>query len=301
MERYLSFHAWAKKTFGRKVYRLSLATGFGCPNRDGTVGRGGCSFCAEGSGAFCAPGALPMEEQLALARLAVAKKTKNAPPMGYVAYFQSYTNTHGPLEVQERLFTQALEVSDVVALGVATRPDCLPEPVLALLERLNRKKPVWVELGLQTANDRTARALNRGYPTQVYVKACQELSARGIGVVTHLILGLKGEGPEDLRRSVELAGSLSQGVKLQQLQILQGTPLAQDPWPTLSLEEYLPLLADCLRRLPPDRVIHRLWGDPDRSRLIAPGWSRDKKRVMGQVQAYLDTHNVIQGADYDPQ
>ncbi len=226
-------------------------------------------------------------------------KLKNHSQRGYIAYFQSYTNTYAPPEVLEPLFTEAMSDPSVEVLSVATRPDCLPRETVALLSRLNREKPVWVELGLQTANDATARLLNRGYPTAVYTDACRRLKQEGLEVITHLILGLPGETETDLLSSVKLAGEESHGVKLQLLHVLQGTPLAQMPYLALSREEYLHLLALAVEHLPPRCVIHRLTGDGEKKRLIAPLWSADKKGTLNAVKAYFETHDVRQGKRYE--
>lgn len=299
MERYLSLSAYLTRRFGKKLYKLPLSSGLSCPNRDGTLSHRGCIFCAEGSGAFCASPEKTIPEQLAWAKALVENKLKNAPHRGYIAYFQSYTNTYAAPHVLEPMFAQAMSDPQVEVLSVATRPDCLSEDTVALLSRLNQQKPVWVELGLQTANDRTARLLNRGYPTRVYVDACRRLRSRGIEVITHLILGLPEETEEDLLASVKLAGEESQGVKLQLLHVLRDTPLAQMPYLPLSREEYLRLLALAVEHLPPHCVIHRLTGDGDKKRLIAPLWSGDKKTTLNAVKAYFEAHDVRQGKHYE--
>ena len=288
-----------KARYGTKVYKLSLSSGSSCPNRDGTLGNKGCIFCADGSGAFSQDARLPVPEQLCRAKALVERKLKNRPEAGCIAYFQSYTNTYAPPEVLEPLFLEAMADPSVEVLSVATRPDCLPEETVALLSRLNRQKPVWVELGLQTANDATARLLNRGYATEVYVDACRRLKREGIEVITHLILGLPEESEEDLLASVHLAGKESDGVKLQLLYVLKGTALARMPYEALSLPAYLRLLALAVEHLPPACVIHRLTGDGEKARLIAPLWSADKKRVLGEIGSYFERHDVRQGKRYE--
>ena len=213
--------------------------------------------------------------------------------MGYIAYFQSFTNTYAPVEYLETLFTRAVAHPDVAALAVATRPDCLPAPVLDLLDRLNRTKPVIVELGLQTIHPETAAFLRRGYPLADYDRAAAALRALGIHTVAHMILGLPGETEEMTVETARYIGRTADGIKLQLLHILEGADLAelwrQGKVPVLSLEQYAHTLAACLAVLPPDMVIHRLTGDGAKRDLLAPLWSADKKRVLNYVNHYLTT------------
>lgn len=299
MKAYVSLNDYLQSRYHKKLYKLALSTGFSCPNRDGRVGTEGCLFCADGSGAFAQSPCRSVTEQIEAAKVLVERKLKNQKDPGYIAYFQSFTNTYGPLDVMERLFSEAIDHPQVEVLSIATRPDCLEEETLALLARLNQRKSVWVELGLQTANDGTARYLRRGYPTQVYVDACRRLKAAGIGVITHLILGLPGEGDGELLDSVALAGEWSDGVKLQLLHVLKGTDLAKTDYRPLEREEYFRLLALALEHLPPQCVIHRLTGDGARRDLIAPLWSLDKKATLGAMQAYFAAHGVRQGKYYE--
>lgn len=282
-----------KKTFGKKVYKISLSSGLGCPNRDGTLSLDGCVFCADGSGAFCERGDIPL--QLENAKLRLKNKLKNYYDVGYVAYFQSYTNTYGELSYLRRIFTEAISDPQVVALSIATRPDCLEDEKIALLKELNGIKPVWVELGLQTESDLSAKLINRAYPTETYVDCARRLREAGIDLITHLIIGLWGEDDAQLIRSVELAGRWSKGVKLQLLHVLKGTCLEKMGWETLELGEYLRRLALCVEHLPPEVIIHRLTGDGDRKKLVAPLWSADKKMVLGAISSYFEEKDVIQG------
>ncbi|MBE6591449.1 MAG: TIGR01212 family radical SAM protein [Ruminococcaceae bacterium] len=293
MERYRSLNTYMKKTFGKKVYKISLSSGLGCPNRDGTLSLDGCVFCADGSGAFCERGDIPL--QLENAKLRLKNKLKNYSDVGYVAYFQSYTNTYGELSYLRRIFTEAISDPQVVALSIATRPDCLEDEKIALLKELNGIKPVWVELGLQTESDLSAKLINRAYPTETYVDCARRLREAGIDLITHLIIGLWGEDDAQLIRSVELAGRWSKGVKLQLLHVLKGTPLEKMGWETLELGEYLRRLALCVEHLPPEVIIHRLTGDGDRKKLVAPLWSADKKMVLGAISSYFEEKDVIQG------
>ncbi len=299
MTRYRSFHAAMKDRFGCKVYKLSLDGGMTCPNRDGTAGTGGCLFCGDrGAGSFAAPRCGSVPEQLAAARARVAHKNRGGK---YMAYFQSFTNTYAPLDYLEDLFTQAMEPEDVCALSVATRPDCLPRETVALLARLNEKKPVWVELGLQTIHPRTARLIRRGYDLPVYDDGVRRLKAAGLEVVTHVILCLPGESREEMLETVRCVGDSGvDGIKLQLLHVLEGTDLAalwrkgQVPLPTM--EAYIALLEDCLAVLPPELVIHRLTGDGAKRDLLAPLWTGDKKRVLNAIRAAFDRDNVVQGS-----
>jgi hypothetical protein len=277
--------------FGGKAYKLSLDGGMTCPNRDGTLDTRGCIFCsAGGSGDFAAPASADIRAQLEEAKKRVVSKYHGGK---FIAYFQSYTNTYGPVERLRQLFTAAMEVEDVVCLSVATRPDCLPEKVLNLLGQLNQKKPVWVELGLQTIHPETAEYIRRGYPLEDYDRAVQELNRRGIHVITHVILGLPGESREEMLETVRyVCASGSGGIKLQLLHVLEGTDLAEEyrrgNVPVLSLDEYAQLVADCVAELPPNMVVHRLTGDGPKRILIAPQWSGDKKRVLNRVNRELE-------------
>jgi radical SAM protein (TIGR01212 family) len=284
----LNDHYRAK--FGCKVYKLSIDGGFTCPNRDGTVGFGGCIFCsAAGSGEFAAGENSSVAAQLEQAKARVSAKNKGGK---YIAYFQSFTNTYAPVEVLREKFTAALAPEDIVGLSVGTRPDCLPEDVIALLSELNRIKPVTVELGLQTIHEPSIAYIRRGYVNQVYFDAVAKLKKAGLEVVTHIILGLPGEtalmAAETTRRAVE-AGT--DGVKFHLLHVLRGTDLETDylagKFECLSLEEYTQWLKLCLAELPPRVVVHRLTGDGAKRDLVAPLWSADKKRVLNYLLRHL--------------
>lgn len=294
---YRSLRDEMKEKFGGKVYKLALSGGFTCPNRDGTVGTGGCIFCLGGSGSFAEEPAESVFEQIERAKHRVEKKN---PGGKYIAYFQSYTSTYGPLEKLERLFSEAVSHPDIVALSIGTRPDCLPDDVLALLSRLNEKKPVWVELGLQTIHEKTAAYIRRGYPLSVYDDAVRRLKAAGLTVIVHIILGLPGETEKEMVETARYVGKSGvDGVKLQLLHVLRGTDLAKDYedglFETLSMEDYISILEECIRTLPPSVTIHRLTGDGDKKDLVAPLWSADKKRVLGAIQQAFERDNVIQG------
>ena len=280
-----------REKFGCKVYKLSLDGGFTCPNRDGTVGTGGCIFCSgAGSGDFAESCRGSISEQLERAKARVAAKNKGGK---YMAYFQSFTNTYGPLEKLRRLYYEAIGPEDIVGLAIGTRPDCLEEDVVALLAEVNRVKPVSVELGLQTVHEESVRYIRRGYGNDVYFDAVRRLKAAGIEVVTHIIIGLPGETPEmavETTRQAVNAGT--DGVKFHLLHVLKGTNLAEDyadgKFAVLSMEEYGNALKQCIDVLPETTVVHRITGDGAKKDLIAPLWSADKKRVLNYLHSVLD-------------
>ena len=285
-----------KQVYGTKVYKLALSSGCSCPNRDGTLDTRGCTFC-DGAGAFAEAGPIP--QQLEAAKARVAAKVKEGAK--YIAYFQSFTNTYGPAERLELLYRQAMEPEDVVALSIATRPDCLPAEMLDLLERLNTVKPVWVELGLQTIHPETARRIRRGYELPAFEKAVRALKARGITVVVHQILGLPGESAEQMRQTARYIGQCgADGVKFHLLHILRDTDLAAE-WEqgkilVMDLDSYISVLEDCVRLIPREMVIHRLTGDGAKRDLLAPLWSGDKKRVINAIHNAFRDHDVEQGS-----
>lgn len=286
---YRTFHDYCKETFGCKVYKLSLDAGFTCPNRDGTVGVGGCIFCSGGSNAFAQQTCGDIGLQLELAKKRVAHKN---PGGRYMAYFQAFTNTYAPTQQLEALYRAAMQPTDVVGLAIGTRPDCLPPETVALLGQLNREKPVMVELGLQTIHPESVRYIRRGYENPVYYEAVKALKVEGIHVVTHIILGLPGETEEmmvETTRAAVAAGT--DGVKFHLLHVLEGTDLAKDyaagKFQCLELPEYARILKSCLEILPPEIVVHRITGDGAKKELIAPLWSGDKKRVLNYLHKYL--------------
>lgn len=296
--RYRSLNEALRQEFGGKVYKLALSCVNTCPNRDGTVGERGCIFCT-GAGEFAESGDIVRQLLRAKARLA----RKVIADTRYIAYFQSFTNTYAPIEYLRNTFFAAIAPEDVAALSVATRPDCLGEDVLALLEELQCSKPVWVELGLQTINPDTARYIRRGCALETFDEAIRKLRAIGITVILHQIIGLPGETAEDIFASADyIAHAGVQGVKFHLLYVAEGTDLAEEyrhgRVKTLELHEYLPLLAGCIERMPPEMVIHRLTGDGAKRTLIAPLWSGDKKRVLHAIADYFETHDVVQGRLY---
>lgn len=304
---YHSLDFYLKETFGKKVYKLALDGGMTCPNRDGTLGTGGCIFCsAGGSGDFAAPSKGSVKDQVEQARVRVNRKLpKNGDGALYIAYFQSYTNTYAPLPYLEKLFTEAVRLPEICALSVATRPDCLPEETVGLLSRLNTEKPVWVELGLQTIHEESARLIRRGYPLAVFDDAYRRLKDAGLTVVVHVILGLPGEDREQMLSTVRyLAGLRVDGIKLQLLHVLKGTELCTlyeaGDFEPMELEDYISLIGECLALLPPETVIHRLSGDGPKKLLVAPLWSGDKRRLLNTMAAYLKENRICQGMHYDP-
>ncbi len=283
----MRLNEYLRERFGDKVYKISLNGGFTCPNRDGTIGYGGCIFCSlGGSGEFAEDPELSITDQIEKGRLRIAGKTKTDK---YIAYFQAYTGTYGDINTLEALYTEAINHPKVVALSIATRPDCLPFEVLLLLERLNKIKPVWVELGLQTIHESSAEYIRRGYELSVFEKAMRELSDIGIETIVHVILGLPGEGREEMLETVKyVCDSGAKGIKLQLLHVLKGTDLQKNYEKGLvkvfTEDEYIELLRECVKIIPESVVIHRLTGDGDKRLLIAPMWSANKKRVINRIQ-----------------
>jgi len=285
-----------REQYGTKVYKLALSSGCSCPNRDGTLGSRGCIFC-DGAGAFAAAGEIG--HQLEAAKSRVAAKVKG--DAKYIAYFQSFTNTYGSVERLRRLYSAAVEPEDIVALSIATRPDCLGPEILAMLAELNRVKPVWVELGLQTIHPAAAAYIRRGYDLPVYEEAVRNLKGIGITVITHQILGLPGETTDMMAETAQYIGqSGADGIKFHLLHVLRGTDLAADfcagKVEPLTLETYISVLEECVRRIPRDMVIHRLTGDGAKRDLLAPLWSGDKKRVLNAIHAAFLRDDVEQGS-----
>lgn len=325
-KRYFSLDAYLKETFGEKVYKVSLNGGMTCPNRDGALDTRGCIFCsAGGSGDFAAPICDSVTKQIdsAIAGIRKAKTVGNK----FIAYFQSYTNTYAEVSYLKKIFTEAIMHPDIVALSIGTRPDCLGEEVLSLLASLNQIKPVWVELGLQTIHERTARFIRRGYELPVFEKAVADLNRIGVQVIVHVIVGLPFESRQDLMDTIQYLSQYSkqwqekerleqtleqtavsankeveekpviQGIKLQLLHVLRGTDLEkyQPYFKTLSLEEYVDLVITCIEQLPQDIVVHRITGDGPKTLLLAPLWSASKKTVMNTIHREMKQRDAWQG------
>lgn len=297
-KRYYSFDSFLKNRFGEKIYKVSLDGGFTCPNRDGTIGTCGCIFCSEGgSGDFASDARLSVSDQITQGISLVAAKN---PSSRYIAYFQAFTNTYAPVSRLRKLFTEAIEDSRIAALAIGTRPDCLPDNVLALLKELNERKPVFVELGLQTIHPVTAGLIRRGYPLSCFEEAVRNLSSIGIWTVVHLILGLPGETEDMMLESVRYLNSLPiHGVKFSMLHILKGTDLAdiyrEKPFPVFTMESYVNLILQCIGNLRSDIVIHRLTGDGPKDLLIAPLWSLRKRTVLNNIAHQLKVQDIRQG------
>lgn len=288
--KYTTLNSYLKNKFGCKVYKLAIDGGFTCPNRDGTLGTRGCIFCSRGgSGEFAESKEKSVTQQIDDGKKRVEKKIKDGK---YIAYFQAFTNTYAPVCKLKPLYTEAINHPDIVALSIGTRPDCLGDDVLELLDEMNKIKPVFIELGLQTIHEDTAQYIRRGYPLEVYDKAVDDLHKIGINVVTHLIIGLPGESEQDILQSVEYVCQKTDGIKLQLLHILEGTDLANEyrecKVDVLSLEEYTSIIKHCVEIIPDNVVIHRLTGDGAKKDLIAPLWSADKKHVLNTINKALN-------------
>ena len=288
---------YLKDNFGEKLYRISLDGGMTCPNRDGTCGTKGCIFCSEnGSGEFTPDKLMSLEEQIIAGKKLVAQKTKSEK---YIAYFQAFSNTYAPVEYLRNLYYGVVNRDDIAVLSIATRPDCINDDVIKLLDELNKIKPVWIELGLQTSNEKTAEFIRRGYRNSVYEKAVTSLNSVGCKVITHIILGLPDETKDDMLKTAEYAGRFSDGVKFHMLYITKDSDLAQYYKETnfhlLSREEYIDILCGCLRVIPKNVVIHRLTGDGEKSKLLAPLWTLNKKKVLREINNAFIDRNIEQG------
>ncbi|ETP73397.1 radical SAM protein, TIGR01212 family [Lachnospiraceae bacterium JC7] len=289
---YLSLSDYLKRIYGQKVYKISLQSGCSCPNRDGTISRGGCTFCSEGgSGDFAAP-LLPISEQIAIGIKRVEAKLPKGSGHRFIAYFQSYTNTYGDTHKLIGLFEEAIRDERVIVLSIGTRPDCLSDEMISELKKLQERyhKKIWVELGLQSVHDYTARRINRGYLLPVFEDSYRRLKAAGLAVIVHVIVGFPWESENDILATVKYLSDLHpvlDGIKLQLLHILKGTKLGDEymrnPFHVLSLEEYCSILIKCLKLLPEETVVHRITGDGPKKILIAPLWSGDKKRVLNTI------------------
>lgn len=292
----LTLSDFLKQKYGQKLYKLSLESGCTCPNRDGTLGTGGCTFCSAGGSGEFAERISPddIDSQIEAAKQRIIKKLPaDVPPdkRKFIAYFQSYTNTYGDTDRLTDVYEKVISRDDIVILSIGTRPDCIDDEKLEMIKSLNRIKPVWVELGLQTIHDETAERIHRGYSTSVFEECYKRLKAAGLTVIVHVILGLPGESREDMFDTVRYLGELSprlDGIKLQMLNVLEGSQLAEEyrerHFYQMSMEEYTDLVVECLRLLPEQTVIHRMTGDGPRKLLISPKWVTDKKRVMNMLR-----------------
>lgn len=300
-KRYYSLDYYLKQTYGEKLYKIALDGGMTCPNRDGTLGVCGCIFCsAGGSGDFAGDRRTSITEQIEAGK---AQSIRKHSGFSYIAYFQAYTNTYAPVSYLRSVFTEAINHPDIRILSIATRPDCLNDDVLALLAELNKKKPVWVELGLQTIHEETAQFIRRGYKLPVFEDALRKLRKIGITVIVHTILCLPGESREMMLDTIRYLNTQDiQGIKLQLLHILKHTDLAdyyeKHPFHLPSREEYYELLGMCICSLRPDIVIHRLTGDGPKQLLVAPLWTGNKRQVLNGMQRYFKEQNIWQGKEF---
>ncbi len=300
-KRYHSLNYELRKEFNQKVAKLSLDGGFTCPNRDGTIGNKGCLFCSEeGSGEFAAPRHLSIKRQIEQQKSFLSPKWNTGK---YIAYFQNFTNTYSDIDDLRRKYTEALDCEGVVGLAIATRPDCLPTEVLDLLEELNEKTYLWIELGLQTINSETSRLIRRGYNLECFESAINELKKRNIRVVVHLIFGLPGETKEDMLKSTYYVSQKKlYGIKLHLMHILKDTDLydyyLKAPFSLFKKEEYISTICDAIEILHPDTVIHRLTGDGAKDKLVAPRWSLNKLSVLTGIDKELKYRNTYQGYNF---
>ena len=294
---------YLKRLFGCKVYKLSLVGCTSCPNRDGTIGIGGCIFCSEnGSGEFAEKKKNSVADQIEAAKKQVAKKLKGNQEVKYIAYFQSFTNTYAPIDELRKLFFAAINHPDIAILSIATRPDCLSSEVIALLKELNCIKPVWVELGLQTIHKKTAEYIRRGYELAVYDEAVKVLHEIGISVITHMIIGLPGESEQMIYETAEHIGKTADGIKIHTLYVQKGTDLYNEYQkglvPIFDMDRYINILIGCIERLPENIVIHRMTGDGDKKTLVAPMWTANKRHVLNSINARFKAVQIKQGRLY---
>ncbi|ERK28279.1 TIGR01212 family radical SAM protein [Clostridium intestinale] len=297
-KRYLSLNHFLREKFGEKIFKISLDAGFSCPNRDGKISKGGCLFCSErGSGDFAGDRNFSIENQFVDIKNMMANKWKSGK---YIAYFQAYTNTYAPIDILKEKYNEALKQKDVVGLAIATRPDCLSEEVLDLLEEINKKVYVWIELGFQTVSDETAKLINRGYTLDVFEKALEDLRKRNIDVVVHTIFGLPKENKEDMLNTIRyLADKDIQGIKFHLLHLMKDTPMVKlyekGMIEFLSKEDYIDLICQSICMLPQNVVVHRLTGDSPRELLIGPMWSLKKWEILNEIDKTMEDNNYYQG------
>ncbi|NFG22346.1 TIGR01212 family radical SAM protein [Clostridium botulinum] len=301
-KRYHSLNYFLREKFGEKVFKISLDGGFSCPNRDGKVSKGGCVFCsARGSGDYAGSRNYSITNQFNNVKTMMANKWKSGK---YIAYFQAYTNTYAPVDELRQKYEEAINQEGVVALSIATRPDCLEDEVLDLIEELSKKLYVWVELGLQTINDDVAKKINRGYDLKVFDDAMTRLKERNIDVVVHSILGLPSESQDDMLKTIDyIAHSGAQGIKLHLLHLMKDTKMVElyesGELQFLSQEDYIKLICKAVSMLPKEMVVHRLTGDAPRDLLIGPMWSLKKWEVLNAIDKTLEDNDIYQGKNFD--
>lgn len=290
--RIYSIGTYLKEHFGKKMVKLSIEAGFTCPNRDGSVGYGGCKFCSSGGSGELASN---IRDQIELLK-------NKWPNVGYLAYFQSHTNTYAPIDILREKFYAALSHPEIEGIAIATRPDCLDDDVLELLSEINKEHFMWVELGLQSIHNATLDSMNIGYQLSDYDRAVCELRKRGIKTVVHLILGLPGETQDDMLSSLDYVCSSSIfGIKLHLMNIVRSSPLYQEMPDYVSfnsIEEYVDLVIRMIERIPPHVTIHRLTGDVPRMLLVSPEWSYKKRTILNSINNGLRARDTYQGAKF---
>ena len=297
-KRYHSLNYFLREKFGDKVFKIALDAGFSCPNRDGTISSGGCLFCSErGSGDFAGNRRFSITKQFEDIKIMMSKKWKSGK---YIAYFQAYTNTYATIEVLREKYEEAISQEGVVALAIATRPDCLDDDVLDLIEEYSHRVYTWVELGLQTSNDESAKIINRGYKLLRFEEALIELNKRNIDVVVHTIFGLPGESKEDMLKTIDyVAHKDIKGIKMHLLHLMENTPMVElyekEKLKFLEQDEYIDIICKAITMLPPNMVIHRLTGDAPRELLIGPMWSLKKWEVLNAIDNTLKELDLYQG------
>lgn len=298
MEQIRRLNAYFREKYDTKIYKIALNASTSCPNRDGRIGEGGCIFCSGGSGEFSVCAGKNIDEEIEMAISKISSKINEK--TGYIAYFQAYTGTYGNLKELEEIYKRAANNPNIVALSIGTRPDCLGNEVMDMLNRLNEIKPLMIELGLQTSKPESVEYIRRGYPNNIYEEAVAKLRNNNIEVIVHIILGLPNETKEDMLNTIRFVNQSDiQGIKLQLLHVLEGTDMKTDylkgEFSVMTLEEYGDILCEVIEELREDIVIHRLTGDGPKKLLVAPKWSGDKKKVLNYINTVLRDRNVIQG------
>ena len=299
---YFSLDYMLKEKFNKKVYKVSINAGMTCPNRDGKIDTRGCIFCSRGgSGDFAGKSKEDIQTQINN-QIEIMKNKSTV--SDFIAYFQAYTNTYAPIDYLEKVYTEAISHPNIIALSIATRPDCLDDKIIELISKLNKIKPVWIELGLQTIHEKTAKYIRRGYDLNCFENAVNKLRKENIDVIVHAILGLPGEDRKDIIETIEYLNKKDiQGIKLQLLHVLKNTDLAKDyienKFKVYTMDEYIDTVIDCVEHLREDIVIHRITGDGPKKILIAPIWSGNKKKVLNTLHHEFKTREAYQGKKYN--
>lgn len=301
-KRYHTWNYYLRNTFGEKVFKVSINAGFTCPNIDGKVSYGGCTYCSkEGSGDFAGN---PKDNLIKQFNDIKEMMHKKWPSAKYIGYFQAYTNTYAPLEVLKEKYETILELDDVIGLSISTRPDCLPDDVVNYLDELNQRTNLWVELGLQTIHDKTSKLINRGHDYEEFVKGVEKLKARNIKVVVHIINGLPGEDYDMMMETAKAVANMGvDGIKIHLLHVIKDTPmekmLQNGMLNLMDKDEYIKLVCDQLEILPDTMIVHRLTGDGKRDELVGPLWSLKKWEVLNDIDAELKRRDSYQGIKFN--